>query len=127
MKWWIKESDSNWVTLKCLIKSLEISLLIWKNLIKSCFSFFYCICTNHLTECCNSVFLEEHMLCTAKTDTLSTKLSSLLSICRSICISSNLKLSILVSPSHNLTELTSDLCILSWDETSVNVTSRTID
>ena len=90
MKRWIKESDSYRITFKCLIKCFEISLLIWQNLIKCCFSFFYSIRTYHLSECCNSVLFKEHMLSTAKSDTFCTKFSCLLGILRSICISTNL-------------------------------------
>ena len=86
MKRWIKETNCNWVTFQCFVKCFEVSLLIWKNLLKSSFSFFYCIRADHLTECSNSVFLKEHMLCTAKSDTFCTKLTSFLSICWSIGI-----------------------------------------
>ena len=127
MKWRIQETNGNRVTLKCLIKSLEISLLIWKDLSKCFFSLFYCIRTDHLTESSDSVFLEEHMLCTAKTNTLCTKLTSFLSICRCISVCTNFKLSILVSPSHYTAELTSDCSINSWNKTIIDVTCCTID
>ena len=55
------------------------------------------------------------MLCTAKSDSLCTKLTSLLSICRSICICTNLKSSELISPCHNTSELTSDRSINCWE------------
>ena len=48
--------------------------------------------------------LEEHMLCTAKTDTLCAQLSCLLSVSRSICVCSDLELSVLVSPAHDSAE-----------------------
>ena len=127
MKRWIKESDCNRISFKCLIESLEISLLIWKNLIKSSFSLFYCIRTDHLSECSDSVFLEEHMLCTAKSDTFGTELTSLLSICRSICICSYFELSVFISPCHNTSELAGDCSINCWDKTCIDVTCSTID
>ena len=108
MKRWVKETDCYRTTLKSLIESLKVTLLIRKNLIKSCLALFLCICTNHLTECSNSVSLKEHVLCTAKANALCTKLTSLLSVCRCISVCSYLELSILVSPSHYSTELTSD-------------------
>ena len=127
MKRWIQETNSNRASFQCFIKSFEVSLLIWKNLLKSCFSFFYSVRTDHLTECCNSVFFEEHMLCTAKSDTFCSKLTSFLSICRSICISTNFKFSIFVSPSHNTAELTSDGSVNCLDFAIVDVTCCTID
>ena len=54
---------------------LEVALLIRKDLIQSCFSLFYGIRADHLTECSDSVFLEEHMLGTAKTDTFCAQLA----------------------------------------------------
>ena len=122
MKRWVKETNCNRITFKSLIESLEVALLIWENLLESCFSLFNCIGANHLTECSNSVFLEEHMLCTAKTDTFSTKLTSLLSVSRCISICSNLKSSVLISPSHNSAELASDCSVYCWDNTLIDVT-----
>ena len=127
MKWRIQETDGNWVTLECLIKSLEISLLIRKDLSECFLSLFYCIRTDHLTESSDSVFLEEHMLCTAKSDTFGTELTSLLSICRSICICSYFELSVFISPCHNTSELAGDCSINCWDKTCIDVTCSTID
>ena len=127
MQRWIQETDCYRVTLKCLIKSLEVRLLIWKNLLQCSFSLFYSIRADHLTECSNSVFLEEHMLCTAKTNTLSTKLTSFLSICRCISVCTNLQCSELVSPLHNAAKLTSDLSIYSRNQACIDVTCCTID
>ena len=106
---------------------LEVALLIRKNLIQSCFSLFYGIRADHLTECGDSVFLEEHMLCTAKTDTLSAKLTSFLSICRCICVGTNLQCSELVSPCHNTSELACDGSVYSLDLAIVDITGCTID
>ena len=108
-------------------RALEVALLIRQDLLQSCFSLFYSIRADHLTECSDSVFLEEHMLGTAKTDTFCTQLTSFLSICRSICICTNFQSSELVSPSHNTAELTSDCSIYSLDCSIVDVTGCTID
>ena len=122
MKRRIKETDCNRVALKSLIELLEVALLIRKDLIKSCLSLLKSIGTDHLTESGNSVCLEEHMLCTAKTDTLCAKLSCLLSVCRCVGICTNLELSVLVSPLHNSAELACDLSVNSRDNTVVNIT-----
>ena len=127
MKRWIQETDGNRISFQSFIQCFEVSLLIWKNLIKSSLTLFYCIGADHLTESSNSVFLEEHMLCTAKSDTLSAKLTSFLSICRCICICTNFHCTELVSPFHNTAELTCDCSINSFDNAIVDVTGRTIN
>ena len=123
----IQETDSYRVALQSLEQTFEVALLIRKDLIKSCFSLFYSVSTDHLTESSDSVFLEEHMLGTAKTDTLSAKLSCLLSICRCICVCTNFQSSELVSPCHNAAECTSDSSIYGLDLTFINITGCTID
>ena len=127
MKRRIEETDSNRVTFKSLIESLKVRLLHRLDLSKCSFSLFYCIRADHLTECRNSVSLEEHMLCTAKTDTLCAKLSSLLSVCGCISVRSYLKNSELVSPSHDSAELACDCSVYCGDKTVVDVTCRTVD
>ena len=66
------------------------------------------------------------MLCTAKSDTFCTKLTSFLSISRCISISTNFHSSVLISPSHDSSELTCDCSVYSRDDSVINVTSRTI-
>ena len=126
MKRWVKETNCNRVTFKSFVKFLEVSLLLWKNLSKCCFSLFYCICTDHFTECSDSVFLEEHMLCTAKSDTFCTKLTSFLSVSRCISVCTNLHSSVLVSPSHDSSELTSDCSVYSRDDSVIDSTCGSI-
>ena len=67
------------------------------------------------------------MLSTAKTDTLSAELSCLLSVSRSISVCSYLKSSVLISPSHNSAESTSDLSVNSGDDSLVDVTCCAVD
>ncbi len=123
----IEETDCNRVTLKSLIESLEVSLLHGLDLSKSSLTLLNCIGADHLTECSDSVSLEEHVLCTAKTDTLSAKLSSLLSVSGCISVCSNLQNSVLVSPSHDSAELASDCSVYCGDKAVVDVTCCTID
>ena len=85
----IQETDRYRVAFQSFVKSFEVSLLIWKNFFKRFFSFFFCLRTDHFTECIDSSFTEEHMLCTAKPDTLCTKFNCFLSIFWSICVCTN--------------------------------------
>ena len=123
----IQETDGNGVTLHSLEECLEISLLIRQDLVQSFLSLLNSIRADHLTEGLNSLRIEEHMLCTAKADTLCTQLTSLLSISRCICIGSDLKLSVLVSPAHDASELTGDLCINSRNHALINVSGSTVN
>ena len=67
------------------------------------------------------------MLGTAKTDTFSTELLSLLSVSGSISVCSYLKNSVLVSPSHDSAEFACDLSVNSSDSTVIDVTCCTVD
>ena len=127
MKRRIQETDSNRVAFQCFEQSFEVFLLIWKNFCKSSFSFFCCCGADHFTECINTSLTEEHMLCTAKTNTFCTKLNSFLSISRCICIGTNFHSSVFVSPSHDTSEFTSDCSVYSRDDSVVDVTCCTID
>ena len=67
-------------------------------------------------ECSDAVSLEEHVLSTAKADTLSTQLTGLLGICGSVSIGTNLQGAELVSPAHDGTEVAGDFSIHSGSE-----------
>ena len=66
------------------------------------------------------------MLCTAKSDTFSTKFAGFLSISWCISICTNFHSSVLVSPSHDSSEFTCDCSVYSRDDTVIDVTCRTI-
>ncbi len=123
----IKESDGNGATLESLVDSLEVSLLHRLDLCKSCFSLLNGVGADHLTECSDSGSLEEHVLGTAKTDTLCAELTSLLCVCGSISVGSNLKYSVLISPSHDSAELACDSSVNGRNDTVVDVTGSTVD
>ena len=126
MKRRIKETDCNRISFKSLIESLEVTLLLRKDFFKSRFSFLYCFRADHLTESVDSVAFKEHMLCTAKSDTFCTKLTSFLSVSRCISICTNLHSSVLVSPSHDSSELTCDRSIYCRDDSVINSSCRSV-
>ena len=84
------ETNRNRIALKSLEQALEISMQYGRILSKHCLSLLYGIRTDHLTECSDSVLLKEHMLGTAKSDTLCAKLACFLCVCRRICIGTHL-------------------------------------
>ena len=118
----IKEADGYRVALKSLIESLEVALLIRKNLCKSSFSFLNAVSADHLTESGDSVCLEEHVLCAAKADTLGAQLTGFLSVCGCVGVGANLEGSELVSPCHDAAELACDLRVNGRDYTVVDIT-----
>ena len=66
----IQETNGNRVAFQSLVKLLKVTLLLRKNLLQSCLSLLQSLCTDHLAECINTIALKEHVLGTAKTDTL---------------------------------------------------------
>ena len=123
----IQETNGNWVTFQSLIQLLEVSLLYRKNLLQSSLSLLNGIRTDHLTERVDSITLEEHMLGTAKADSLCAQLTSFLSVSRSVCIGTNFQSSVFVCPSHNSFELTSDGSVNRINDTVIDFTGGTVD
>ena len=122
----IQETDGNWVTFQCFIQFFEVALLFRKDLSQCSFSFFYSFRADHFTECINSVAFEEHMLCTAKTDTFCTQLTCFFSICRCVCVCTNFHSSEFISPSHDSSEFASDCCRYGRDDAVIDITCGTI-
>ena len=127
MKRRIQETDRNRVSFQSFIQLLEVALLFRKDLLQSCFSLFYCLRADHLTECVDSVAFEEHMLCTAQTDTFCAQLTCFLSVSRCICVCTNLHGSVFVSPCHDSSEFSGDGSVYSGDDSVVDVTCCTVD
>ena len=127
MQWRIQETDRNRVPLQSFIQCLEVTLLVRKDFFQGSFSLFYCIGTDHLTECSNPVFLEEHMLGTAKADSLCSQLTCFLCVSRCIRICTNLHGTELVCPSHDAAKLTGDSSIYGGDNAVIDITGRSIN
>ena len=108
MKRRIKEADGNRISLQRLINLLKVTLLVRKNLLQGSFSLFHGIGTDHLTESSNSALFKEHMLGTAKADTLGAKFSCLSCVRRRVCICSYFQSSVFVGPCHNSAKFTGD-------------------
>ena len=123
----IQETDANGVALESLVQLLEVALLVRQNLSQSSLTLLSGVRADHLAECGDSVSLEEHVLGTAQTDTLSAQLTSLLCVGRSISIGTNLQLTELVCPTHDDAEVTGDLSVNSLDDAVVDVTGGTVD
>ena len=118
----IQETDTYRVALKSLIQLLKVSLLYRKDLLQSSFSLLNSVGADHLAERVDPVALKEHVLGTAKADSLSTQLSGLLGVSRSICVGSYFQSSVLVSPAHDPAELACDGSVYRRNNTIINIT-----
>src|SRR5699024_7474447 len=123
----VKETDRYRVALKSLVQFLEVSLLLRKDLLKSCLSLFLCLRADHLAECVDSVALEEHMLCTAQTDAFSAQLACFLRVSRCITVCADFHCSVLVSPAHDASQLACDRSVYCRDDSVVDVTCGSVD
>ena len=86
----IQEADGNWIALQSLVKLLEVALLLGKDLLQSGFPLLQGFRTDHLTESIDTVALKEHMLSTAKADSLRSQLPGFPCVSRGICIGAHL-------------------------------------
>ena len=87
VKRWVKETDSYWVTLHSLDDFVEVFLLEWEDLCKVSLAVFCVFRNDHLLECSKFWFVEEHVFCTAKTNTLCTEAECIFSILWCITVS----------------------------------------
>ena len=121
MQWRVKETNRYRQSFHGLINLFKVILLIRQNLLKGFFAFFLRLCTDHFTESINSALAEEHMLGTAKTDTLCTEFTGFSGVSRCICIGTNTHSTVLVRPTHNTSEFTGNSCINGWNNTCINL------
>ena len=91
MKRWVKEANNYRMTFHSLKNSNKVFLLKWKNISKCFFANFFCIRSNHCLEIRKFCRIKEHMFCTAKTDSFSSKSKCIFCINRLVTISTNAK------------------------------------
>ena len=84
---WIKQTNVHRTSVHCLKDTNEVGLLIWQQFCESFLTSFYCRSQNHFAHCNDLLVIEEHMFCTAQTDTCSAKTASHFRIVRSISVS----------------------------------------
>ena len=103
---WVKQTYVYWMTVHSTEDTLEVFLLDRKQLSQCLLTTFYISRQDHLTHSYNLILIEEHMFCTAKTDTTCTEATSYLSIVWSISVSTNQQLAILSAEIHQSSEVT---------------------
>ena len=126
MKRRIDVTDGHGLSVQGLVHGLEVSLLEGKQLIEGLLTGLNGLGKDHLSDLRDTIRLEEHVLGTAKADTLSAKAYRILGILRGICIGTYAKLSVLVSPVHDTLEVSANGCILGLDISIVDLTGRTV-
>ena len=109
---WIKKADCDGKTTHCFEETCEILALEWKKLPQRCPTLFFVCGQNHLTHECDTIAFEEHVLCPAKSDALSAISNCRLSLVWRIGIGANSKLTMLVSPLHDLVILLISIAVL---------------
>ena len=116
------------MSLESLIESFEVGLLHREDNLECSLTLLNCVGADHLTECFDSAFTEEHVLCTAETDTFSTELTSLLSIVRCISVCTYFESLELVSPLHDAAEVTVvRISVDLSDSAVIDLTCRTVE
>ena len=122
----IKQTDIDRTSVHSLKNTLEVCLLIRKELGESFLTSFCGISKDHLTHGDNLLILKEHVLGTCKTDTFCTKGTSDLRVMWRVCISTNLQLRIFVTEIHQFLKVTAKFGSLSWNLTCINLSCSTI-
>ena len=123
---WVEQTDIYMEAVHCLEDAIEVSLLVWQKLCESFLTTFYRVCENHFTHCYNLLVIEEHVLCTCKSDTLCTECTSYFCILRSISVCTNLHLGVLIAKVHEFLEVTRQFCSLCLNLTFIYLTCSTI-
>ena len=127
VQWWVKQTDVNWAVVHYLQDLVEVNHLVRQNLLQCSLTAFFRICQNHLTHSANLLCLEEHVLCTAQTNTLGTEAVSYSSITRSISIGTYMQLGIFVAEVHQFSEVATYLSSLGIDTAFINFTCATVE
>ena len=123
VQWWVEKTDSYTITIHSFEDAFEVATLHWKEFFECLFAAFEVRSKNHFAYSFDTVAFEEHVFCTAKTDTLSAELTSLFSIARSISVSANKCLSKFSSEIHDCAKVTVEFRFSSRNLTIVNFAS----
>jgi hypothetical protein len=122
----IEQTDVHGQTVHSLKDALEVSLLIRQQLSKRLLTSGDAVSEDHLTHSDDLLILEEHVLSTSQTDTLSTEVTSELCVAWCVGIGTNLQLGVFVAEVHQLLEVTRELSSLGGHLASIYLTSGTV-
>ena len=123
----IEEADRDRIALERFVKLLEVVLLVRKNLRERDAALLERVGADHLAESGDAARLEEHVLGTAKPDSLGSEFARLLRVARSVGVGAHLKPAELVGPVHDAAELAGDGRVDRGDHAVVDVAGGAVD
>ena len=123
----VKVSNDNWSSINFVKDFLEVFLLKWLKLGKSDISSILILGNNHLSKMLDSLLFEEHVLGSAKSDTLGAIFKGDLDLFRLFGVSFDHHGLVLLGPAKNGHEIVGHFSFLDLDLSGENFTSTTID
>ena len=122
----IEQTDIHRTTVHCLEDALEVSFLIRQQFIKSFLTSFFVSSQDHFTHGDDLLVVEEHVFCTAQTDTYCTEVTCHLSVMRSISIGTYFQTGIFVTQAHQFGEITGKFGCFGNNFSLVNFTGTAV-
>ena len=101
----IEQANSHRTASHSLEDTLEVGLLVGKDLLQSLLAPLCILCQNHLTHRLDLLTLEEHVLRTAKTDTYGTETTCDSRIMRRVGVGAYTQFGIFIAKIHQLGEI----------------------
>ena len=102
----IQKTNIHRISVHCTENTLKVFLLIGKEFCQCFLTTFNILRENHFAHSYDLFIVEEHVFCSAKTDTYSSEITGNFSIMRRICISTNLQMRIFSTKIHQGSKIT---------------------
>ena len=123
----VEETDRDGLVEHNFVHALEVFLLHRQKFSQIFFSGFSVLRKDHAAYGRDSVFVEEHMFCTAQTDSFCAEFKSLLCISRRVGVRSDVHRTAEIRPFHDLAEVAGKFRSFSLDRAFVYVACRTVE
>ena len=123
----VEQAHRNRSSAHSLIYAFEVSALHREYLCESFFSLSAVARYYHLAYSLYSVLCKEHMLCTAESDTFCAEFYSLLSISRTVRISTHSQAAKLIRPAHDYCKISCKFCINSRKHSFIHIACAAVD
>jgi len=126
VEWRVKRSDSYMVASHCFKDTDKILSLERKEFFKCLFTTTKIISKDHFPHCLDAVRGEEHVLCSAESNAMSTKVSCYLCIKRGISIGADFQPANLVCPLHEHCEIACEFRVFGFKFFAIHFTGASI-
>ena len=117
----VEQTDVHRQAVHSVQDTFEVGFLVRQQLSQRFLATLAVLGENHLTHRKNLLVVEEHVLGTGQTDTLSAELTSYASVVRSVGVGTNLEMRIFVAEVHECLEVTAELSSLGRDLTCIDL------